>query len=235
MVQKQILLQTIDAQRDFIEKKAELIPRELYQNYSLSENFAIIISGIRRSGKSTVLFLWLQSLNDADVMYLNFDNSKLFGFEFRDFELLDMLIAEQKKTILFFDEIQVVEGWEVYVREKLDQGYKIVITGSNASLLSKELGTKLTGRHLSREMFPFSYTEFLSFCGELNTVENFMQYMILGGFPEYLKTRNEMVLQSLFDDIIYRGIAVRYRIRECFFVQETGYLFNVKYWIPSIS
>ena len=91
---------------------------------------------------------------------MNFDDNRLYGFDPNDFARLDDIINETGKKVLFFDELQEVTGWERYVRQKLDEDYKIVVTGSNASLLSKELGTKLTGRYLSLEIFPFSFSEF---------------------------------------------------------------------------
>jgi predicted AAA+ superfamily ATPase len=78
----------------------------------------------------------------------------LFGFELLDFRLLDNIIEKQHSNILFFDEIQIVEHWELYVRQKLDEGFKVFVSGSNASFLSRELGTKLTGRHITKELFP---------------------------------------------------------------------------------
>lgn len=149
-----------------------------------------------------------------DAFYLNFDTPKLFQFEMADFELLDVLIQESGKRNLYFDEIQVVEGWELYVRQKLDEKFNVCITGSNASLLSKELGTKLTGRHISKELFPFSYTEYLQFHSAAANEISFLSYLDDGGLPEYIKTRNGDILSALFDDILYRDIAVRYGVRD---------------------
>ncbi len=146
--------------------------------------------------------------------YLNFDTPKLFQFELLDFELLDILIQESGKRNLYFDEIQVVNGWELYVRQKLDEHFNVCITGSNASLLSKELGTKLTGRHISKELFPFSYMEYLRFKSLSPSDTSFLTYLNDGGFPEYVKTGNGDILSALFDDILYRDIAVRYGIRD---------------------
>jgi len=92
----------------------------------------------------------------------------------------------------------------------LDEGFQVVITGSNASLLSRELGSRLTGRHISRELFPFSYREFCEYSGQ-NSLKNYLEK---GGFPEYLKTGNADILVQLQSDILYRDIAVRYAIRD---------------------
>ncbi len=216
MIQEQLLRQTINLQKINNGLKEKIIAREYFVNYQSTESFAYIIAGIRRCGKSTVLIYWQNLLNSDEVLYLNFDNSKLFDFELIDFRLLDKIINETSKKILFFDEIQVVKGWEVYVREKLDAGFQVIITGSNASLLSKELGTKLTGRHLTKELFPFSYPEFLKFKQLEHTEASLNNYLKSGGFPEYLKSGDSSVLESLFDDILYRDIAVRYGIRDVY-------------------
>jgi uncharacterized protein len=100
-----------------------------------------------------------------DAFYLNFEDTRLYGFEPSDFVRLDSLVTEMAHTVLFFGEIQIVDRWETYVRQKLDEGCKIVITGSNASLLSRELGTKLTGRQITKELFSFSYSEFCTYRG----------------------------------------------------------------------
>lgn len=190
------------------------LERELIRKLPMELNaHALVIAGIRRCGKSTLLEQLMRRAPE-DVFFLNFDTPRLFRFELKDFELLDVLIDECGKKHLFFDEIQVVEGWELYVRQKLDEGYRLTITGSNASLLSRELGTKLTGRHVSKELFPFSFNEFLCFRMLEGGKESFEAYMQEGGFPEYLKMSNSDILLSLFDDIVYRDIAVRYGIRD---------------------
>lgn len=106
----------------------------------------------------------------------------------------------------------MLEGWELYVRQKLDEDFGVVITGSNATLLSKEFGTKLTGRHLSYELFPFSYGEFLRFNKLRNSQKAVDVYIEEGGFPEYLKLQEPTILQQLLDDILLRDIAVRYGV-----------------------
>jgi hypothetical protein len=176
-------------------------------------NHALIITGIRRCGKSTLLFQ-LISEKYPQAFFLNFDDNRLYGFENNDFSRLDEVISESGKRILIFDELQEVDGWERYVRQKLDENYKVILTGSNASLLSKELGTKLTGRYLSRELFPFSFTEFARFEFLEHNEKTLLQFMKLGGFPEYVKSKQPEILSHLFDDILIRDIVVRYGIRD---------------------
>jgi predicted AAA+ superfamily ATPase len=189
------------------------LQRELLPALPDIRTHALIISGIRRCGKSTLL-LQLLKCDKQHTLYLNFDDPRLFGFELADFQLLDHIIAGSKSDVLFLDEIQVIPHWELYVRQKLDEGFKIVITGSNASLLSRELGTKLTGRHITKELFPFSYREFLSFKSLPPDVHSWQKYMDTGGFPEYVKTKNTDILTALFQDILNRDIVVRHGIRD---------------------
>jgi predicted AAA+ superfamily ATPase len=195
-------------------KEDHSLPRELLPSLPLENStHALVISGIRRCGKSTLMRQHIGK-QIQDAFYLNFDTPKLFHFEIQDFELLDTLIQESGKRNLYFDEIQVVEGWELYVRQKLDEKFNVCITGSNASLLSKELGTKLTGRHISKELFPFSYAEYLHYHTLKADDVSFMSYLNDGGFPEYVRTKNGDILSALFDDILYRDIAVRYGVRD---------------------
>lgn len=187
--------------------------RELLHNLEVLNNFALIVTGVRRCGKSTLLFQLLNEKFDR-AFYLNFEDSRLAGFDNDDFKRLNIEIAKRKPQVLFFDEIQMLKNWEMFVRQKLDEGYKVAITGSNATLLSTELGTKLTGRHLSVELFPFSYTEFLGLKKLKNTDKSVIEYLKRGGFPEYLKTGNGFVLNQLLEDILYRDIAIRYGVRD---------------------
>ena len=177
--------------------------------------FARIVTGVRRCGKSTVVQMLFLEKN---AFYLNFEDTSLYGFETNDFEILSEAIAryvnESGCNCLCFDEIQSVKGWELFVHRKLEEGFLIVITGSNASLLSWELGTHLTGRHVDCEMFPFSFNEFCLLRKCEISDESFSDYLRTGGFPEFIKDENPEILQRLFDDIITRDIAVRHSVRD---------------------
>ena len=174
---------------------------------------ALIVSGVRRCGKSTLLHQLLREKH-PDAFYLNFEDTRLYDFEPSDFVRLDSLVTELGQTVLFFDEIQIVDRWETYVRQKLDEGCKIVITGSNASLLSRELGTKLTGRQITKELFPFSYSEFCAYRQAAPSADATRDYMAAGGFPEYVKSGLEEIMHHFFEDILVRDIAVRYGVRD---------------------
>src|SRR3989344_2159175 len=200
-------------------QKAELtswnqgIKRELLPEIDLAPPHAVIISGIRRCGKSTLLRQLMGKIEG--YYYLNFDDPRLFNFELSDFEKLEEVFQEEfgKEKNYCFDEIQTVANWELFVRKLLDQKKRCIITGSNASLLSGELGTKLTGRHLTYELFPFSYGEFLNMNKEKPSIESFEGYLYGGGFPEYLKKANPSILHELLSDIVMKDIAIRFGIK----------------------
>ena len=178
-----------------------------------NQSHALVVSGIRRCGKSTLLHQYVNGLNRA-FFYLNFDDIRLSSFSKDDYQLLDNVIKDSGARLLFFDEIQSAVKWELYVRQKLDEGYQIALTGSNASLLSKDLGSRLTGRHISKELFPFSYNEYCTFLKLKIGHESLLSYLESGGFPEFIKTGNTDILVQLQSDILYRDIAVRYGIRD---------------------
>jgi len=202
-----------ELQRETVSKAETGVPREVLTDFSVPAKHALMLTGIRRCGKSTLLYQ-LIAKKYPEAFYLNFDDNRLYGFDNSDLRRLDEVISETGSPILFFDEIQEVDEWERYVRQKLDENYKVVITGSNASLLSREPGTKLTGRHLNIELFPFSYNEFLKATKMKSGEESVISYMNNGGFPEYLTTGREEILSDLFEDILIRDIVVRYGIRD---------------------
>lgn len=198
--------------KTFLNRSTGVI-REKGREIQLYENFVTVITGVRRGGKSTLMLQLLEE-NRADIFFLNFEDTRLAGFEADDFSRLDTVIEASHARILFFDEIQMLNNWELYVRQKLDEGFKVAVTGSNATLLSRELATKLTGRNLPYELFPFSYREFLTFQNRENTDDTVQNYLENGGFPEYLKTGNGVVLNRLLEDILMKDIAVRFGLRD---------------------
>lgn len=213
MILKQVISEVIEHQSGLLEGKSLGIKRYDLESLKLYDSFVLVISGVRRCGKSTFLKQILKS-RFKQVLFLNFEDPRLSGFELSDFAKIDELTKESQPEVMAFDEIQNVSEWEKYIRTKQDEGQQIIVTGSNASLLSKEFGTRLTGRYISRELFPFSYPEYLQFAGLEANAESLSGYLDNGGFPEYLKTRDEEVLFRLMDDIIYRDIAVRYGLKQ---------------------
>ncbi len=212
MLTRETIREVILAQRRFLDETDLGIVRTK-EGFSIQEAFALIITGVRRCGKSTFMNQLLRGEKKGG--YLNLEDPRLEGFEFSDFTKVDEIMKELygEKAPLFFDEIQNIEKWEKFIRYLIDRKERIVITGSNARLLSRELGTKLTGRHLQLEMFPFSFQEFLQLQGQRPTVELFELYLYRGGFPEYLKKQNPSILQELLSDVVMKDIAVRYGIK----------------------
>jgi len=214
MILESVIARVIEQQKSRLMIKDSGLKRELIPATQSLSSHALIISGVRRCGKSTLLMQMMKEMEKDTVLYLNFESPQLYEFTLHDFTRLDNLISQTGIDTLFFDELQLVEGWEMYVRQKLDEGFKVIITGSNASLLSKELGTGLTGRHITQELFPFSYSEFLKFKTLEPSAESLKSYMAMGGFPEYLKTGDQEQLMTLFDDMLIRDIVTRYGIKD---------------------
>lgn len=214
MIRKSALIEALTTQKQRLLAQPSY-PRKILGALKVLPDFALVVSGIRRSGKSTLLTQLMQKQPENSSLFLNFDTPLLFEFAFEDFKLLDEFLAENPQiSTLYFDEIQVVKGWEVYVRGKLDDGFNVVVTGSNASLLSRELGTKLTGRHISKELFPFSFVEFCEFLEKEQNAKSVQAYLTQGGFPQYLQFPEEEILHTLINDILYRDIVVRFGLRE---------------------
>ena len=212
MVKKSTLEEVIMWQLDMA--NAPSYSRDLLAEINLGHaKFANIITGIRRCGKSTLVQQLMRRCSDA-LLYVNFDTPNLFDFRIEDFRVLDEVVVERGAKWLFFDEIQVVKGWEVYVRSKLEQGFNIVVTGSNSTMLSRELGTRLTGRHIDYALYPFSYTEYLGFTNQAASAKTMERYLNCGGFPEYVQSGDVRILTDLISDILYRDILVRYNIKD---------------------
>ncbi len=188
---------------------------------------AVIVSGLRRVGKSTLLAQMAHKLGREAFYYLNFEDDRFLGFQAEDASHVYQILVETfgERKIFVIDEVQNVAGWEHFVRHFMDMDFKFYITGSNASLLSRELGTRLTGRYVPVELFPFSFKEYLQFRGQelpnlqrMTTVENarlknmLSAYLQSGGIPDALKYPELPLLRTLYDDVLYRDIATRYRL-----------------------
>ena len=199
----------------FIEKKAKL-------------PHAVVLTGLRRSGKSTLLRQLIKKhYGDKDFYYISFEDERLFNFKAEDFNIIYEALVElfgERKTF-FIDEIQNITNFESFVRRFFDAGFKFFITGSSAKLLSKEIGTKLTGRHVDIIVKPFSFEEFLVFNNfkldkqaifKINTraeiKKYFAEFLISGGMPEYVQYQDPEILTRVYEDIIIKDIAARYKI-----------------------
>ena len=212
MLTQEVINQVFNSQRENNLSRDTGLKREALQTLPDLSAYAMIVSGIRRCGKSTLLFQLLKE-RYPDALYLNFEDPRLYEFERKDFVRLDKVIGDTGSKVLLFDEIQIIPEWERYVRQKLDEGYKLIITGSNASLLSRELATKLTG-HIAKELFPFSYREFILYKQLESSADSMLQYLDIGGFPEYVKQGANEILHQLFNDVLIRDIVIRYGVRD---------------------
>lgn len=211
MITKLVIEQIISSQKERLAKADTSLTRNV-AGYEKLSSHAFILSGIRRCGKSTVLQQINKSLK-GDSIYINFEDPRLAGFDIADLNRLHSLATEKNIETFYFDEIQLVDQWEKFVRFRLDEGYRIFITGSNATMLSKELGSRLTGRHISKELFPFSYNEFVRYAKLKKNYSSFIKYLNGGGFPEFVKTNNIDILMQAFNDILIRDIAMRFNIK----------------------
>lgn len=183
-----------------------------------------IITGLRRSGKSTLQAQLAKTYFPDDYYYINFDDERWTGFQAAQFSLVHETLISLfgVKKYFLMDEVQNIPGWEAFVRRLYDDGHKLIITGSNASLLSREIGSHLTGRHQSVELFPFSFSEFLGFkkidpephntTGSAALKRALRNYLMTGGIPDALKYPEDNFCAQLYQDILYRDIAARYSI-----------------------
>lgn len=210
---KDVLKSILLSQQEWLIPEEKEIPREQLAKFSSLPPFAYLLTGVRRSGKSTLLKQLMR--HHGSLNYFNFEDSRTAGFEVSDFRILEELFSELtgSEPILFFDEIQNIPGWERFVRDAIDRKKTVVITSSNANLLSRELGTKLTGRHLDYEVFPFSYREFLAYFQFVSAADSFLSFISEGGFPGYLRLGKKEVLSTLVSDILVRDIFSRYNLR----------------------
>lgn len=187
-----------------------------------------VFCGIRRCGKSFLQYQQIQRLiksqHTAHFIYINFEDERLIEFQSADFDLILECGMElyAGQPILFFDEIQNIDHWENFARRLADQGYQVYITGSNAKMLSKEIGTTLGGRYFIREIYPLSFYEFLHFRRvqpeknfafskqRFEIKKHFEYYMLYGGFPEILKYQNpKEYLSSIFMKVLYGDLIAR--------------------------
>lgn len=208
-------------------KKERIIEREIHREELLrflAYPNILVISGIRRSGKSIASWMLLEGRKCG---YINFDDERLAGFEGKDFnKVLSASYELYGKDVEFFifDEIQNISGWELFMN-RLRRTKKVILTGSNANLLSGELSTYLTGRYIDFILYPFSFREFLKIKSVVFKKEDFYStksiaqiknslhdYLSLGGFPEIHKF-GKVIINKIYSDIINKDILFRYKIK----------------------
>ena len=221
------LLKRIIFEQHEVIQKAQIIDRDV--TFEKKGNY--VITGLRRAGKSTLLYKRVKELVTAGVswgqiIYVNFDDERLYGFGLGDFD--DILETAEEispnEHYYFFDEIQNIDGWERFAIRLANQGLKVDIAGSNAKMLSKEIEGRLGGRYLSKEILPYSFAEFLRAKGVPSSPDTakekgrllsaLHEYFQFGGFPESLSfsDRREYV-SNVFQKVLYGDIVARQRIR----------------------
>ncbi|NKQ38736.1 MAG: ATP-binding protein [Methanosarcinales archaeon] len=237
MIDKKVIYEEVILDNIEKVKNIKIVKRDI--NISLLQNKIKAIYGVRRSGKTYFLFQIISSSYKDDFIYINFEDERLINItidELNDFLKIALSIKNTKN--LFFDEIQNINNWELFIRRLNDEGYNLFVTGSSSKLLSKEIATSLRGRSLSREIFPLNFKEFLKFnnieCNlQLSTAEkskmlsyvnNFFKF---GGFPELVFLNDDLkkeILKEYLEGIFYRDIVERYNIRN---IKELRVLRNI--------
>lgn len=237
-MEKETLIQILTEQRRNILKKNIGVERNILHEIERQLKFpqVLVISGIRRCGKSTLLRQIINKYyQDTNFYYITFEDERFFNFNATDFnqiyETLIELFGEHKT--FFIDEIQNIANFENFVRRFYENDFKFIITGSNSKLLSRELGSKLTARYINIKLNSFDFSEFLKFQNfnfqkeDLYISERkalikrlFSEFLAKGGMPEYLIFNDEMFITRTYDDIIIKDIAVRHNIENLTSMRE---------------
>jgi predicted AAA+ superfamily ATPase len=238
---KERLKEIMFDQKDVFNNRKHLIHRDIELEKHITTRQIVIISGIRRCGKSSLLYLIKEkmSLKESEYCYFNFDDERIIA----DASILENIynlhieVYGGKEPVLFLDEIQNIDNWEKFVNRMYEQGIKIFVTGSNAKLLSSEISTSLTGRNKLIELFPFSFSEYLRFIGhkyDMNRItskskslllKDFNHYFETGGFPIVVKENDTELINTYFQDILYRDIISRYRLTQVSEIKQIGLYF----------
>ncbi len=207
---------------------------ELYDRpYEFEENGRYVLVGVRQAGKSYMLYKRAKQLLASghrleEMVYIDFDDERLLGMTATDLDQILQAYGSvySYKPILFFDEIQNVEGWEHFARRLANQKYQVFITGSNAKMLSRDIQTTLGGRYIDGKVFPYSFAEYLGAQGVVLSKEwqhgkvrsqvqqAFNKYLMWGGFPELLMYRNKRRwLNDLYEKILLGDVILRNKVK----------------------
>ena len=203
------------------------------RHFEFEEQGRYVLVGVRQAGKSYLLYQRAKMMIEAghdinEIVYVNFDDERLLGMTAEDFDLILQAYSSMYdgKPILFFDEIQNIEGWEHFARRLANQKYMVFITGSNAKMLSRDIATVLGARFFDEKVFPYSFREFLDannvtlksdweYSKQRNEVQRlFAEYFRWGGFPELFLYRNKRHwLNGLYEKIILGDVILRNNIK----------------------
>ena len=226
------LVKVLIAEYQRIASNVQFIDRD----YKIEDKLNYVFVGLRRAGKSYLMFRQIQKLlkkghSIDEILYFNFEDDRLTNLETADLDLIKICYEEMYnyKPIFFLDEIQIVPNWEKFARRLADQNYRVYITGSNAKMLSNEIATTLGGRYMIRNVYPFSFKEFLFSAGidvnEKNAIfhfrneinKHFETYFRSGGLPETLKADDKREwLSNLYQKVFFGDLIARYQIRNDF-------------------
>lgn len=228
MVGEKTIIQVLAEQKEYMDgyQPDGWVTRREEQLFELDSTLAQVVIGVRRSGKSTLCHKVLLE-HDVKYGYANFDDDRLANLQVEDLNTVLSCIYQIYGTdikYIFLDEIQDVDGWHLFVNRLLRTNLHVIVTGSNAKLLSGELATHLTGRYNEIRLFPFSFREYCDFHHietnglttkiEAGIKRAFMEYVTDGGFPELQNIRNKRgYVQSLLEAIVSKDIQQRFRIR----------------------
>lgn len=199
------------------------------RDVALRDELRYVFVGVRRAGKSFLMFQRMQDLlakgkSWNDMLYINFEDDRLYGFDVHDFDTILTVHKEMggQDPILFLDEVQNIEGWEKFARRLADHKYMVYITGSNAKMLSSDVATTLGGRYVVKNVFPYGWDEYLNANGididnlffEEDTRERLLdEYVRQGGFPECAAYQEKKdYLFSLYQKIFLGDIAMRNKV-----------------------
>lgn len=218
-----------------VEKQEEIQRIELIERpLQLEDTVNYVFVGIRRAGKSYLLFQHIQHLiktgqaDIKDVLYINFEDERISTIKAEELSLFIECYNEMydRKPLVYLDEIQNIIGWEKFVRRLADSKYRVFVTGSNAKMLSKEIYTTLGGRFIAKEIFPFTFHEYLSFhqveldknweFGEkrLQVIKLFQDYFYYGGFAESFPLKDKRSwLNALYQKVLLGDVIFRNEIR----------------------
>ena len=245
-MEKEKLKELIIGHKESFLSRGDFVRREIQDKITdyIPQREILIITGVRRSGKSSLMkllcddILRKEDVLESNILYLNFEDERFVPFTLQDFEPLYETFLELEnpcgRIYLFLDEIQNIHGWEKWLNRLYEfENVKIFVTGSNATLLSSEISTALTGRNRQIVTWPFSFREFLALKGVLINAKSlyrrqtkvaikraFREYLELGGFPEVLKTGDPTLLEQYYKDIIYRDVITRYGIKNIKEIKE---------------
>ncbi|MFW5872314.1 MAG: ATP-binding protein, partial [bacterium] len=216
------LNEALSDQQEIFYRKEELVDRDVDLDRFLNLKHIVVITGIRRSGKSTLLKLFSRKRIGC---YVRFDDVRLTALKPEDFEKIEMFALKRygSNPVFYLDEMQGVELWEKWVNDLHNKGYKVFVTGSNARLLGSEYATYLTGRHIPLNIMQFSFQETLRY-KQINTsrfdVQNksrilgcFDSMLNQGSFPEVVITGYPGLASQYYTDIVEKDIILRHDLR----------------------